>query len=100
MQLRESGLFYLLLRDGEAVDTITLDDGIYMEIDPDGRPLGIEFLDVADLVPFLRGRGGTFHIPDQIDPTAPEWDGPPRRGFVGTEADAALLGLTHTPAGD
>ncbi|MBA2753935.1 MAG: DUF2283 domain-containing protein [Chloroflexia bacterium] len=92
MHLRDSNLFYLHLRDGEAVDTITLNDGVYMEIDTEGRPLSIEAIDIADLVPFLRERGGTFHIPDQIDPTAPEWDGPPRRGFVGTEADAALLG--------
>lgn len=100
MHLRDSNLFYLHLRDGEPVDTITLDDGVYMEIDTEGRPLGIEAIDIADLVPFLRARGGTFDIPDQIDPTAPEWDGPPRRGFVGTKDDAIQLGLTPTRAGD
>ncbi len=100
MHVSEDGLFYLQLRDGVPVDTITLEDSVYMEIDADGRPLGIEFLDIADLVPFLRARGGTFDIPDQIDPTAPEWDGPPRRGFVGTKDDAIQLGLTSTRAGD
>lgn len=76
LELDESGLLYMRLRDGDPVDTVTLDDLVYMEVDGEGRPLGLEFIVAEDLVSFLKARGGTFSVPERIEPDLAELDGP------------------------
>jgi uncharacterized protein YuzE len=63
---------YLTLREGLAAETIEIQEAVYVDLDAEGRPLGVEFLDPGDLVGFLTRRGGEFILPECItEPLAP-----------------------------
>ncbi len=50
----DRNLLYVELRDGEVAETAELDEETYVDLDPDGRPVGIEFLDAGMFFPFLQ----------------------------------------------
>lgn len=50
------------IRDGEAVITLELDEGVYLDLDENRRPLGLEFVDADDFLGFLRRAGGGLEI--------------------------------------
>lgn len=54
---------YLRLRDGAVADTVEGEEMVYVDIDAEGRPLGIEFAVASDFLPFLARRGGEFVVP-------------------------------------
>ncbi|HEV2107712.1 MAG TPA: DUF2283 domain-containing protein [Thermomicrobiales bacterium] len=64
----EVNALYLCVREGETAETVELDEGglIYLDMDAEGHPLGIEFINADDFLPFLRRRGGTFELADHI----------------------------------
>jgi len=75
----KSGAFYVYLREiepGGVEETLTLfpDDerelGAYLGVDDEGRPLGLEFLSVAEFEETLRRLGGSLELPDRIEDPA------------------------------
>jgi uncharacterized protein YuzE len=75
-----SGAFYVYLREiepGGVEETLALfpDDeselGAYLDIDAEGRPLGLEFLSMAEFEETLRRLGGSLELPERLeDPEA------------------------------
>ena len=58
---------YMALREGDVAETVEVEESVYVDLDDEGRPLGIEFVSAADLLPFLRRRGGEFVVPARVD---------------------------------
>lgn len=62
---------YVQLREGQVAETIEVEEMVYVDVDQDGRPLGIEFVVASDLFGFLGRHGGAFTLPQRItDPAA------------------------------
>ena len=57
---------YLALREGEVAQTVEIEQSVYVDLDDEGRPLGVEFVSGADLLPFLRRQGGEFVVPASV----------------------------------
>ncbi len=55
------------LRDGEAVRTLEVEDGVYLDLDSENRPLGLEFVHADDFQDFLKRHGGRVQIPDVVE---------------------------------
>ena len=49
-------MLYVQFRDDDAVETVEVEPDIYVDLDAEGRPIGIEFVNADDFFPFL-GRG-------------------------------------------
>lgn len=65
-------LLYVHLREGEVAETAEVGPDIYADLDADGRPIGVEFLNADDFFPFLsRGlegmRGTTVQVPRTLE---------------------------------
>src|SRR5215218_9188803 len=57
MQFRfdeEANALYIAIAAGKVVHTIEVTDMVYIDVDADGAPLGIEFVSADEFVPFLR----------------------------------------------
>lgn len=66
---RESGAFYIRVREGEYSETMDLVDpgfGAYVDLDVEGNVLGFEFLSFEELTSFIEGKGGRVEIPDRL----------------------------------
>jgi uncharacterized protein YuzE len=50
----EANALYIALKAGDVVRTIEVTDMVYIDVDADGAPLGIEFVSADEFVPFLR----------------------------------------------
>ena len=46
--------------------TIALTDMVYADVDAEGAPVGIEFTDADEFVPFLRGHSDDAELPHEI----------------------------------
>lgn len=57
---------YIKLRSGQVSRTIELTDSVYVDMDADDVPLGIEFLNADEFVPFLRERAHGADIPPRL----------------------------------
>lgn len=55
---QEVNALYIKANAGEFSETLEVGPDVYMDVDKDGRILGIEFLDPEYLIQFLRERGG------------------------------------------
>ncbi len=62
----DENLLYVALGDGPAAETIELEDSVYVDIDADGHPIGIEFVNAVDFLPFLVRHGGRLALPERI----------------------------------
>ena len=62
------------IRDGEAAHTHEIEEGVYLDLDKDGRPLGLEFLHADDLQGYLRRHGGAIEITDRAFEVIPPWE--------------------------
>lgn len=64
----EVNALYVRVREGTAAETIELDERglVYLDVDAEGHPLGLEFINADDFLPFLRRQGGTLQIPDHV----------------------------------
>lgn len=49
---------------GPAAETIEIEESVYVDLNDDGQPIGVEFLNAPDLLPFLERQGGVFSVPD------------------------------------
>jgi len=67
----EANTLYLYIRDeildGEAVRTLEVEDGVYLDLDSENRPLGLEFVHADDFQDFLKRHGGRVQIPDVVE---------------------------------
>lgn len=68
---RNANALYLYIRDeiqdGEATRTLEIEEGVYLDLDSNNRPLGLEFVHADDFKAFLERRGGRIHIPDVVE---------------------------------
>lgn len=63
--------FAIVLRDQPAVETIELADGVLLDVGSDGEPVGLEFVSLSRLAPFLVANGGQYVLPERLSkPTA------------------------------
>lgn len=64
----ESGALYFRVHEGEIEETLDLPSpGGYMDVDRDGKVLGLEFLSLQEFVMFLSGFGGEVELPERVD---------------------------------
>ncbi len=83
------------IRDGEAVHTIQLEEGVYLDLDKDRRTLGIEFLDADDFQGFLRRCGGAVEITKDGFEAIPRWE---QSEAVVTAVDEQEVPITYREA--
>ncbi len=55
--------FAISLRDLPAVETIELADGVLLDVGSDGEPVGLEFVSLSRLAPFMAAHGGQYDLP-------------------------------------
>jgi uncharacterized protein YuzE len=60
-------LLYLALGEGPAAETVEIEESVYVDLDGSGHPIGIEFLNAEDFLPFLARRGGRLLLPEFVD---------------------------------
>lgn len=54
----EFNVLYIYANEGDITKTIEVGPDVYMDVDADGKIIGIEFLDPDYLPQFLRDQGG------------------------------------------
>jgi uncharacterized protein YuzE len=57
---------YVQLREGKVHRTEEVEDAVYVDIDADGNPIGIELLHAEDALPFVQKHRERFGIPDTV----------------------------------
>ena len=55
------------IRDGEAVRTLEVEEGVYLDLDADNHPLGLEFVHADSFQDFLKRHGGRIEIPAVVE---------------------------------
>ncbi|MGB3682439.1 MAG: DUF2283 domain-containing protein [Rubrobacteraceae bacterium] len=67
----EANALYLYIRDeirdGEAVRTLEVEEGVYLDLDVDNHPLGLEFIHADRFQDFLKRHGGRIQIPAVVE---------------------------------
>jgi uncharacterized protein YuzE len=63
---RDVNALYIKLGTGIVSRTIELTDSIYVDLDAADAPIGLEFRNADDFVPFLRSNGDNANIPPQV----------------------------------
>ncbi len=71
---KESGALYLKLRDGSYSHTENVSDtaDVYVDLDTEGRIIGLEALSFEDLAQAIGERGGKLDLPGHPDPATYE----------------------------
>ncbi len=67
---REVNALYIYFReipDGGVARTVELEEGVNLDIDEEGRTLGLEFVDAGDFHSFLQNHGGKLDIPEKAE---------------------------------
>jgi uncharacterized protein YuzE len=67
MQIRldaDVNALYIRVRQGQIVRTLELTDSIYVDLDEHDAPLGTEFVDADEFIPFLRDHAADENIPN------------------------------------
>lgn len=70
MKLRydpESGALYVRVRDGAIEESVQHADGVYLDIDAEGRVIGAEFLTLKELAEAITAEGGGWELPERIE---------------------------------
>lgn len=70
MRLRydpESGALYVLIKEGTIEETVQHADGVYLDVDAEGRVVGAEFLTLKELAEAITVEGGKWELPDRIE---------------------------------
>ena len=63
----DENLLYVALGEGPAAETVEVEESVYVDLDGDGRPIGIEFLNADDFLPFLARHGGQLTLPERVE---------------------------------
>ncbi len=70
---KESGAFYITLREGKVHETLDLGPsaeptfGAYADVDGEGNVLGLEFLSFEEFSELTDSSAGGFEIPERIE---------------------------------
>jgi uncharacterized protein YuzE len=66
----QSGALYIRLREGQIYRILELAEGVYLDIDVEGRVLGAEFLSLEEFAEFASRQGKVgVKLPDRlVDP--------------------------------
>lgn len=59
----DADAIYLRVNEGTVANTVEIAEMVYVDVDVDGRPLGIEFVVASDFLAFLTRNGGEFTLP-------------------------------------
>jgi uncharacterized protein YuzE len=62
---------YIRLAAGDVDRTAEVEEFVYLDVDREDRPLGIEFVDAEDFFPFLERHGGKIRLPMHVAADAP-----------------------------
>lgn len=65
----EADAMYLRVNDGTVADTVEIAEMVYVDVDANGRTLGIEFVVASDFLAFLSRNGGEFVLPAMLEAT-------------------------------
>ncbi len=68
---KEADILYIELRGGEVDNTVDLDDGVFADLDAEGRVLGVEFIALSAFQAFLERHNGRVEIPDMVKTPTP-----------------------------
>ena len=63
---RDVNALYIELQEGKIARTLELAESVYADVDEQGTPLGLEFVNADDFIPFLRERVGDSAIPESV----------------------------------
>jgi len=63
---RDVNALYIKLGTGTVSRTIELTDSIYVDMDAADAPIGLEFTDADEFIPFLRSNADIADIPPQV----------------------------------
>ncbi len=63
---RDVNALYIKLRPGKVAQTIEVTTTIYVDLDADDAPIGIEFTNADDFLPFLRDQADSADVPPQV----------------------------------
>lgn len=55
------------IRDGEAVRTLEVEEGVHLDLDASNQPLGMEFVHADTFQDFLKRHGGLVQIPAVVE---------------------------------
>lgn len=70
MKLRydpESGALYMRVREGAIEESVQHADGVYLDVDAEGRVIGAEFLTLKELAETITAEGGRWELPERIE---------------------------------
>jgi uncharacterized protein YuzE len=63
---RDVNALYIRFRPGLVSRTMEITDSVYVDMDAEDDPIGIEFIDADEFVPFLRDHADDAQIPPRI----------------------------------
>ena len=63
---REVNALYIKPGSAKVARTIALTDAVYADVDTQGTPVGLEFIDADDFVPFLRDHADDGDLPPPV----------------------------------
>lgn len=63
---RDVNALYIRFRPGEVSRTVELTDSVYVDMDADDVPLGMEFINADEFVPFLRDHASDAAVPPRL----------------------------------
>lgn len=66
----EVNALYIYFREiapGGVARTIEIEDGVNLDVDAEGRVLGIEFVEAGDFYGFIERRGGSLDVPERVE---------------------------------
>jgi uncharacterized protein YuzE len=62
----DTNALYIRLMPGKAKRPVEWEEMVYVDLEPNGHPIGVEFANADDFVPFLRRHEGILEFPDEI----------------------------------
>jgi uncharacterized protein YuzE len=57
---------YITVRSGRVSKTLELTDSVYVDLDAKGKPIGIEFVNADEFLPFIREHANDSDFPAQV----------------------------------
>jgi len=61
-----AGALYLRLQSGTVAKTVEIEEMVYVDVDANGQPLGVEFVDAEGFFPFLERHAGALDVPGDL----------------------------------
>ena len=69
MQIRldpDVNALYIEVRAGAVAKTLEVSEMVFVDVDDTGAPLGIEFVNADDFIPFLRDHAADLDVPSEL----------------------------------